>query len=254
MIANVKTTIQSLKNLITIAVKNPNAIAEELARKQIKERWSVLEADLRSQFNDIVVRATNERLGSRWGDMQDSVYEQIEKQANDQLSALRTNIVQQIEEKINEAITKCVQAELATTKIDLKNQILQEIKHLPLPETIEPQVWKTIIGCEGFYEVSSYGLVRSLDRVVEVTLRSGKIQKRNYTGKVLTQMPDKQTGQKPTVGLSVDGEKTICEVAVLVSRAFLEQPPKGVASRLVYKDGNYLNCSVKNLEIICTYD
>lgn len=47
------------------------------------------------------------------------------------------------------------------------------------------EVWKPVKGYEGFYEVSNFGNVRSLDRYVEQKQHSGTMFKRLYKGKLL---------------------------------------------------------------------
>ena len=52
------------------------------------------------------------------------------------------------------------------------------------------ETWKTIPGYDNFYEVSTLGRVRSLDREISVTRKDGKQFIKNRHGKVLTPQHD----------------------------------------------------------------
>lgn len=51
--------------------------------------------------------------------------------------------------------------------------------------TIPPEVWKPVVGFDGFYEVSDLGRVRSLDRCVSWIDRLGRVTTQTRKGRVL---------------------------------------------------------------------
>lgn len=77
-----------------------------------------------------------------------------------------------------------------------------------------PEVWYPIEGYEGYYQVSSYGRVRSVDRTVQ--FRNGHT--RHYTGKVL--MLRYHNGYT-TVNLNKNGQLREHYVHRLVAENFL---------------------------------
>lgn len=79
------------------------------------------------------------------------------------------------------------------------------------------EIWKTILGYEGLYEISSYGNVRSLDRVV--TRSDGN--ERFAKGKRLSKI--KSNGYW-RANLSRDGKVSPVGVHRLVAIAFLRNP------------------------------
>lgn len=104
--------------------------------------------------------------------------------------------------------------------------------------------WKPVVGYEGYYEVSDHGRVRSVDREVEIMLRSQKTKMR-FRAKMLT-LEVCRIGYM-RLGLSKDGSKKTHSVHRLVMAAFV-----GVSSMDVnHKDGNKQNNHVSNLEY-CT--
>lgn len=92
------------------------------------------------------------------------------------------------------------------------------------------EVWKPVKGYEGFYEVSSEGRVRGVDRIdLCGRRRKGKIISINSVQQVM---------------LSRNGKKN-CLVQKLVVDAFLEKPQAD--EKLVHVDGNPKNNCVENL-------
>lgn len=77
--------------------------------------------------------------------------------------------------------------------------------------------WKPVIGFEGYYEVSSLGRVRSLDR----TDRLGRF----HAGRILSQC-DNGNGYL-IVNLKVDGQQKMRTVHSLVAEAFIGPVPAG---------------------------
>ena len=83
-----------------------------------------------------------------------------------------------------------------------------------MSENIE--IWKPVVGYEGLYEVSSYGRVRSLDKI---TTDGRKIK-----GKILkTQINNSSGGYKQAHLYNKDGVKTF-KVSRLVAIAFIPNP------------------------------
>lgn len=101
------------------------------------------------------------------------------------------------------------------------------------------EIWKPVVGAEGFYDVSSLGRVRSVDR--EVQCRNGVA--RRYKGKL--RAPHSHQWGYPSYTLNLLGErKTMC-AHTLVALAFLGPRPKGMQIR--HKDGDCMNPTVENL-------
>lgn len=102
--------------------------------------------------------------------------------------------------------------------------------------------WKDIDGYEGYYQVSSFGRVRSLDRYVKDTRRNCF----NFVkGRIMSQSnADKEHYRQ--VGLSKDGKVTTCLVHRLVAQAFIPNPNN--LPQVNHKDENRENNNVDNLE------
>ncbi|MBO9602542.1 MAG: NUMOD4 motif-containing HNH endonuclease [Novosphingobium sp.] len=101
------------------------------------------------------------------------------------------------------------------------------------------EIWRDIVGYEGSYEVSSYGRVRSLDRVVFRLGRPKRIK-----GRSLTLWPD--AGTYPTVTLCESGQRQAINVHRLVAEAFLEADI--ARTHVNHIDGNKANNRADNLE------
>lgn len=102
------------------------------------------------------------------------------------------------------------------------------------------EIWKPIIGYEGWYEVSSFGRVRSVDRLVK--FRNGK-GSRFYKGQILRQ---KYHNGYALVNLNKNKVLTSVYVHRLVAEAFLLKP---IGKHHVnHIDGNKRHNEVTNLE------
>lgn len=112
----------------------------------------------------------------------------------------------------------------------------------PMPEIIRllgrydcfghRQIWKSVVGYEGLYEVSNQGNVRSLHKETkELSIANSK---RGYR----------------VVSLYKDGNATMKNVHQLVAKAFIPNPENKPC--INHKDFNRLNNYVENLEW-CTY-
>jgi len=113
------------------------------------------------------------------------------------------------------------------------------------------EIWKAIAGFDGFYEVSSLGVVRSIER--KVLRKDGRLT--TVKAKLLSAAPDFYG--YPRVSLRGDGKSHQQKVHRLVADAFLVAPPGIVGTTknafcINHKDGNKLNNCVKNLEWVRT--
>jgi hypothetical protein len=99
--------------------------------------------------------------------------------------------------------------------------------------------WAEIKGYEGLYQVSSFGIVRSLPRIIKQGSRVVRVN-----GKTLTQCNDGR-GYRIVV-LSKNGVHKSIRVHRLVADAFLSNPEN--KSEVNHIDGNKENNKVSNLE------
>lgn len=109
----------------------------------------------------------------------------------------------------------------------------------------ENEIWKSVKDYEGYYEVSNFGRVRSLDRAVNCTHGSIAIKK----GKIL-----KQTVQAKgylCVNLAKNGKSKSVQIQRIVAMAFIDNPDN--LPCVNHKDENPQNNHVDNLEW-CTYE
>ena len=108
---------------------------------------------------------------------------------------------------------------------------------------IEPaseEIWKDIVGYEGLYQVSNFGRVKSLDRIVYT---ANGIRK--YHGKILKQILDSQKFYF-LVRLSKYGIVRIFQVHRLVAQTFIPNPEN--KPQVNHIDGNKKNNCLNNLE------
>lgn len=103
------------------------------------------------------------------------------------------------------------------------------------------EIWKPVVGGEGYYEVSSWGRVRSLDRVV---VRSNGRQL-TVRGRILK--PGTNKYGYPQVVLCVGGVEKTRTVHRLVAEAFIRPCRKGEV--VMHADDNPLNNHLSNLSI-----
>ena len=103
-----------------------------------------------------------------------------------------------------------------------------------------PEVFVDIPGYEGYYQVSNYGNVRSLDRVIKE--KTGKTQ--TLKGRILKQRIN--PGGYHYIELGKNGTKATFAVHQLVAQAFIPNPDSKPTVNHI--DGNKLNNSVANLE------
>lgn len=98
------------------------------------------------------------------------------------------------------------------------------------------EIWRSIDGYEGLYEVSNTGLIRSLDRFVG--------NRNRIKGKILSIRIEKDG--YCSVALSKDGKIKRYKIHRLVAQAFIPNP-EGLP-QVNHKDENKTNNNVDNLE------
>lgn len=101
------------------------------------------------------------------------------------------------------------------------------------------EVWRTVPGWDGYYEVSDQGNVRSVDRVVPN--RPGVTMMRR--GRLLKPTPSHDGYAE--VWLSRDNKRTYARVSRLVAEAFHGPCPDGMECRHI--DGDKSNNTAENL-------
>ena len=87
------------------------------------------------------------------------------------------------------------------------------------------EIWKDVLGYEGYYQVSNEGRVRSLERVVE-SVSHGKPCLRHIQGYMMQLQPNSRNGYLE-VGLRKDGKRKIFRVHRLVWEAFNDKILEG---------------------------
>lgn len=108
--------------------------------------------------------------------------------------------------------------------------------------------WLPIAGFEGLYEVSDFGRVRSLDRIVES--RNHPLQKKRLLrGRILAQRVNKPTSasyKRMQVKLYKENKLHTFNVARLVAQAFIPNPKKHPF--VLHLDDDATNNKIDNLE------
>lgn len=105
------------------------------------------------------------------------------------------------------------------------------------------EIWKDIKGYEGFYQISNFGNVRSLDRKIKY-----KNNYRLFYGRNLIKIVD--TKGYYFVNLKKNSHNEIKRIHRLVAEAFIENPNKFPCINHI--DGNKQNNHIDNLEW-CSY-
>lgn len=104
------------------------------------------------------------------------------------------------------------------------------------------EIWKSVRGFEGLYEVSNLGRVRSLDRSVKQSNRWGPMES-TYRGRLLS--TSVAASGYLQVTLSKQGVAYQRHVHVLVAGEFVG--PQPAAFLVLHRDGDRLNCADDNL-------
>jgi hypothetical protein len=105
------------------------------------------------------------------------------------------------------------------------------------------EIWKDIKGYEGYYQISNFGRVKSLPRIVN---RSGNKGNMLIGEKILTSSNQKYK----TIGLKMGGKQKTYKVHKLVAISFLDHKPNGMVEIIDHIDGNKHNNKVDNLQIV----
>lgn len=102
----------------------------------------------------------------------------------------------------------------------------------------EQEIWKPVVGFEGYYEVSNLGRVRSVDRII--TYSTGV--KTPYKGKVISSIVTQAYLQ---VNLQVNQRRKMAYVHRLVAEAFIPNPDS--KKHVDHINGDKLDNRVENL-------
>lgn len=108
--------------------------------------------------------------------------------------------------------------------------------------------WRPVVDYEGLYEASDWGRIRSLDIILEVPSKNGKLYRRVHKGKLLKfskSYRDDGTFYYRVV-LTKDGVHKPYSVHVLVAKAFIPNPNN--LPQVNHKDEDKTNNSIWNLE------
>lgn len=104
----------------------------------------------------------------------------------------------------------------------------------------EAEVWKPIKGYEGFYEVSTHGRVRSVERIVRGRNNSARIIKSKIKAQRIN------TAGYLSVNLNKGNVYKTFRVHRLMAEAFIQNPNN--LPIINHIDGNKLNNTIANLE------
>ena len=104
----------------------------------------------------------------------------------------------------------------------------------------EKEIWKDIPEYEGYYQASSLGRVRSVDRTI--TRKDGVIV--NYKGKLISPVKNSRT-KRLQLNLMRNGKLKTYYVHYLVAAAFIGKRPEGLD--VLHADGDCLNNKSDNL-------
>lgn len=104
------------------------------------------------------------------------------------------------------------------------------------------EAWRDIPGYEGYYQASTFGNIKSLDRVITQISRWGKLVSRNYPGKIFTFKPH----AKDSDYYSVRFNNKKLSVHTLIILTF-KGPMPADCDVIRHKDGNPFNNKLDNL-------
>lgn len=106
------------------------------------------------------------------------------------------------------------------------------------------EIWKPVPGYEGFYEVSSLGRIRGVDRVI--MRKNGK--KYTVKGAILSPSKTRRDGYLE-ISLRREGNQKTHKIHRLVMLTFVGEPPEG-KYEVDHKDGDPENNRLSNLEYV----
>lgn len=106
------------------------------------------------------------------------------------------------------------------------------------------EIWKSVIGYEGYYEVSNLGNVKSVDRVIKYSNNKTYVYKGKLLKKTLHSI------NYYTVHLTINNKGGVFLVHKLVAGAFLSHNMTGNILVVNHKDFNKTNNNIENLEIV----
>ena len=109
-------------------------------------------------------------------------------------------------------------------------------------EDLPNEEWRDIKGFEGLYQISNYGRVKSLEKIL--FCKRYNISGRHYDTKILKNNKSKDGYYK--IQLFKDGLYKTIKISRLVAQAFIPNPEN--KPEVNHKDGNKTNNQVSNLE------
>jgi hypothetical protein len=113
------------------------------------------------------------------------------------------------------------------------------------------ELWRPVLHYEGYYEVSNFGRVRSLDRIYEYQSKNQTTEfrcQKTKRGKILAQV-NRGRGYL-CVSLYKAGKTKLVNTHILVAEAFLGERLTNLFVN--HKDGNKANNNLSNLEWVTT--
>lgn len=102
------------------------------------------------------------------------------------------------------------------------------------------EIWKPVVGYEGIYEVSNFGRIKSVDRIITTTNNTTRIRRG-----VIRKPSNNQWGYLQ-VSLHREGIRTCFRIHRLVAIAFI--PEQDGKHEINHIDGNKKNNKTNNLE------